>query len=145
MKKRFPDFKLTIESNMLIWVGPLRPIQKQYVVSLFWCAENFELPYVLLEDPILMPRTGCDYEDIPHLLYNRDDPARSGLCLFDPDQKEWNPRYDYIAKTTIPWVAKWLANYEYWHLTGVWIGEGVLPATVREISLNDNITKDNVA
>jgi len=145
MERRFPDFDLRIESNTLIWYGPLRPIQKKYMVSLFWSAENFERPYVVLEDPILVPRTDGDYEDVPHLLFNRGNPARSGLCLFDPAQREWDPRHDYIAKTTIPWTAKWLANYEYWHLTGVWIGEGILPATVREISLVDSITKESSA
>lgn len=134
MERRFPEFKLAIEDRILIWTGRLRPLQRIYVVSVYWGIENYERPYVVLDDPALVPREGSEFEDIPHLLFNRDNPARSGMCLFDPDQKQWNPKFDYIAKTTIPWASKWLANYEYWHLTGEWIGEGILPATVREIN-----------
>lgn len=133
MSRRFPNMQLSVEAQRLIWTGSIRPLQKEYLISLTWGADNFERPYVMLLDPALTPRAGTEFEDIPHLLFNRDNPAQSGMCLFDPDQKQWDPRYDYIAKTTIPWASKWLANYEYWHLTGEWIGDGVLPATVREL------------
>jgi len=138
MERRFPDLHLTIENNTLIWTGNLRPFQKIYSVRIYWGTESYERPYVVLETPSLAPREGEGFEDIPHLLFNQDNPAKSGMCLFDPEQKQWDPRYDYIAKTTIPWAAKWLANYEYWHLTGEWLGEGILPATVRELSGDNN-------
>ncbi|MBP8931241.1 MAG: hypothetical protein KBG46_08165 [Paracoccus sp.] len=37
--------------------------------------------------------------------------------------KEWNPSMS-IAKTTVPWAARWLACYELWEATGRWHGGG---------------------
>jgi hypothetical protein len=79
---------------------------------------------VIVADPLIAPRAGLDFADIPHLLFNAKEPPRSGLCLFDPAGREWTPA-DLIADTTIYWTTEWLTYYELWHLTGEWLAPGV--------------------
>lgn len=130
--KRWPDF--TIQRRLgsaIMWQGPLRGFQRFYTVGILWGVADLDRPYVYLIDPPLTPRPGAAYEDIPHLMLDRDDPSQSGLCLFDPDGAEWSDHM-LIADTTIPWAAKWLYYYELWHYDGVWRGGGVGPESVGE-------------
>lgn len=43
------------------------------------------------------------------------------LCLHEPG--EWTDGM-YIADTTVPWTAEWLANYEIWLATGTEVANG---------------------
>lgn len=106
------------------WVGQLQPQAQPYVIEIFWNLRVFDRPFVIVAEPAIKPRAGLAYADIPHLLFNQKEPARSGLCLFDPDGREWTPA-DLIAETTIYWAAEWLHYYELWHLTGEWLAPGV--------------------
>jgi hypothetical protein len=87
----------------------------------------------MVADPEICTRDGLTYADIPHLMFNAEDPVLSGLCLFDPAGKEWTPA-DLIADTTIPWAAEWLHYYELWHVTGEWLASGVGPESVASLS-----------
>ena len=82
------------------------------------------LPYVIIDDPPLRPRPGATFTEIPHLIFYAEKPAESGLCLFDPDGREWTPA-DLIADTTVLWTSEWLVYYELWHLTGEWLAPSV--------------------
>ena len=82
------------------------------------------LPYVMVADPLLQPRPGGTFAEIPHLIFDEEEPTWSGLCLFDPQGGEWSAAR-LIAETTIPWAAEWLAYYELWHLSGEWLAPGV--------------------
>lgn len=82
------------------------------------------LPYVVVRDPTIRPREGGSFDEVPHLLFYKEDPERSGLCLFDPEGREWSPA-DLIADTTVPWASEWLLYYELWHLTGEWLAPSV--------------------
>jgi hypothetical protein len=125
MAGRWPDFKFNVINKELVaWDGPIRGAQKWYEVRLLWLVDGSYRPYVFLIDPPLRPRDGGTFDQIPHLLFDGDNPARSGLCLFDPDGGEWSNRL-LIADTTIPWAAEWLLYYELWHLSGGWRGGGV--------------------
>jgi hypothetical protein len=106
------------------WMGPLRGFQKWYHVGILWNYQSTGKPYVFLLTPELEPRAGQAFEQIPHLIFNQDDPARSGFCLFDPEGNEWSNKL-LIADTTLPWAAEWLLHYEFWHFDGVWRGGGV--------------------
>src|SRR4051812_14506689 len=106
--------------------GPLRGLQKPYLVAVHWDYTREEKPYVILREPRLYPRQGATFDQIPHLIFNSEQPELSGLCLFDPEGKEWSNKL-LIADTTIPWAAEWLGYYELWHLEGVWRGSGVGP------------------
>lgn len=125
MRSLWPDFEgRKLADGTLLWRGPLRPKAQFYGVSLFWKPGAMSLPYVMVDDPPLAPRSGCMFDAIPHLIFNAEEPTRSGLCLFDPDGREWTPA-DLIAETTIWWTAEWLAYYELWHMTGEWLAPGV--------------------
>ena len=125
MREQWPDFTgLKLPSGVVGWRGPLKPKAQLYKVLLFWKPGAMALPYVMIEDPPLEPRPEGKFNEIPHLIYDADEPARSGLCLFDPDGKEWSAA-DLIASTTVHWTAEWLTYYELWHLTGEWLAPSV--------------------
>jgi len=113
-----------LAGGTLYWRGPLRPKAKIYEVSIFWKAGDMPLPYVVVSEPRLSPRPQGRFEEIPHLLFNEANPELSGLCLFDPDGREWSEA-DLIADTTVFWAAEWLVYYELWHLTGEWMAPSI--------------------
>jgi hypothetical protein len=125
MASQWPDFTgKRLADGTLIWIGPLRPKARRYFVSVIWKPGVMSLPYVIVDDPPLEPRPGGTFPEIPHLIFYAEKPEQSGLCLFDPEGREWTPA-DLIAETTIWWAAEWLAYYELWHLTGDWLAPGV--------------------
>ncbi|MAB00286.1 MAG: hypothetical protein CMN87_04570 [Stappia sp.] len=125
MAAQWPDFQgRRLGDGTLAWRGPLRPKAGLYEVFLFWKPGAMTLPYVMVIDPPLEPRPGSTFAEIPHLIYDANDPPSSGLCLFDPEGGEWSAAR-LIAETTIHWTAEWLAYYELWHLTGEWLAPGV--------------------
>lgn len=122
MSKRWPGFEFgRLKQGLVIWRGHLRPKSKVYEIAVFWHPTDGSAPYVMILDPVLKPRPGLAFDEIPHLNFRSDAPEESGLCLFDPDGKEWDPS-QAIADTTIPWASEWLLYYELWHLFGEWLG-----------------------
>src|SRR5277367_223513 len=106
MREQWPDFKgAKWPDGVLVWRGPLKPKAQLYTVFLFWKPGAMALPYVMINDPPLQPRPGGKFDEIPHLIYDADEPAQSGLCLFDPAGKEWSAA-DLIASTTVHWTAE---------------------------------------
>jgi len=128
MAMRWPDFEFSQDpiTGTLRWKGPLRGFQRFYTIGIFYNPAVFDRPYVYLITPSLAPREGRTYAEIPHLIYDAENPESSGLCLFDPQGKEWSEGM-LIADTTLPWAAKWLYYYELWHYDGTWRGGGVGP------------------
>ena len=125
MAAQWPDFVgRKLPCGTLVWRGPLRPMAQLYNVFAFWRPGAMALPYVMVADPLLQPRPGGTFAEIPHLIFDEEEPTRSGLCLFDPQGGEWSAA-SLIAETTIPWTAEWLAYYELWHLSGEWLAPGV--------------------
>lgn len=132
MSKRWPQFELRrLQGAAAHWSGELRGFQRPYLLGIFFDAAADTKPYVILSRPRLRPRDGTTFEEIPHLLFWRDNPELSGLCLFDPAGNEWSNRL-LIADTTMVWAADWLRYYELWHVDGVWRGGGVGPESVAE-------------
>lgn len=133
MAEQWPDLRgKKLPDGTLIWRGPLRPKAQLYTVSIIWKPGAMSLPYVMVGDPPLQPRPGGTFAEIPHLIFYKEKPEQSGLCLFDPDGMEWSAS-DLIATTTVPWTAEWLAYYELWHLTGEWLAPGVGYESVAQI------------
>lgn len=125
MRRAWPDFEGRKHADgTLVWSGPLQPKAQVYGVLVIWNARSLKLPVVVICNPPIEPRSGASYEDIPHLMFDRKVPERSGLCLFDPAGGEWSDT-DLIADTTMLWAAEWLMYYELWHLTGEWLAPGV--------------------
>ena len=133
MRRLWPEFTCEKRPNgLLIWSGWLRPKAQPYYVLVLWKAGLVDRPYACILDPPIKPRPGKTYQEIPHLMFDEVNPERSGLCLFDPDVKEWSES-DLIAETTMLWVSEWLLYYELWHLDGRWLGPSVGYESVAEI------------
>lgn len=125
MRRNWPGFHgFRFGDGTVAWIGQVQPQAQPYTIEVFWNPRILDRPYVVVVDPLIAPRLGLTYEDIPHLMFNAKEPTRSGLCLFDPAGLEWTPG-DLIAETTIAWSAEWLHFYELWHLCGAWLGPGV--------------------
>ena len=118
----------------LLWVGPLRGFAMDYEVQVQWSFTTARaVPFVFILAPKITPRQGTDFVDLPHLLYNAERPEDSGLCLFDPDDRQWDGT-KLIADTIVPWASEWLHHYELWQLDGVWRGANAPgPISVGEI------------
>ena len=86
----------------MVWRGRVRGFQKDYRIQVQWSwMSKGTPPFVFILDPVIRPRVGEAFVDLPHLIYNDDAPEKSALCLFDPDTGEWSDRL-LIADTTIP-------------------------------------------
>lgn len=57
-------------------------------------------------------------KDTPHLYKDKS------LCLHFPLYKEWDSSYRY-SETLIPWIEKWIINFEYWELFGKWVSNEI--------------------
>lgn len=77
-------------------------------------------PEVRVIEPDLFRQPGNADGILPHMYSPQRDPY---MCLFDPDQNEWNSSMS-IARTIVPWALDWLACYELWQMTGEWRGGG---------------------
>lgn len=133
MAAQWQDFKgRKLPDGTLFWTGPLMPKALIYNVSVIWNPAAMSLPYVTVDDPPLASRTGTTFAEIPHLIFYSEKPEQSGLCLFDPEGREWSAA-DLIAETTIHWTSEWLAYYELWHLTGEWLAPSVGSESVARI------------
>jgi hypothetical protein len=125
MKKRWPQFLVQQDNNgTLRWTGSVKPFSCEYTVQVVFNLKIWDRPLAIVLRPELSPREGGVYEDVPHLMFDPDNPKYSALCLFDPNGNEWN-RTMMIADTTIPWTCEWLRFYEIWHATGVWHGRSI--------------------
>lgn len=137
MRQLWPDFEeRRLPNGTLCWRGPLRPKAQLYIIFVAWKPNEMSLPYVMIIDPPLKPREGGSFTEIPHLIFCKEEPPQSGLCLFDPEGREWSPA-DLIAETTIFWASEWLAYYELWHLTGEWLAPGVGYESVAQIQADE--------
>ncbi len=135
MRKIWPAFEGSKRANgLLTWTGILQPKAQPYAVRILWHPKIMPLPYVFVLEPKLKPRAGRTFEEVPHLIFDSEEPEQSTLCLFDPDGNEWSPA-DLIAETTVPWASEWLLYYELWHLFGEWLGPGVGYENVAEMRL----------
>lgn len=125
MEKRWPMLKPSIvgRNRHLEWMGPLRGFQMEYQVAILWNWQTpNKCPFAFVLDPVIRPRQGERFIDVPHLMYDEEVPERSALCLFDPDTREWDGTM-WIADSTVPWTSEWLHYYELWHVDGLWRGK----------------------
>lgn len=140
MKVQWPDFEGTkLPDGTLYWTGPLKPKARLYFISIFWKPAILRLPYVVIDKPAIEPRPGGTFEQIPHLIFWKEKPERSGLCLFDPEGREWSAG-DLIADTTVHWASEWLMYYELWHLTGEWLAPSVGYESVAQMGAAESET-----
>ncbi len=132
MRLHWPDFVVGGQSAELVrWRGPLAGNEKTYEIEITHgiplpglAGGPYDFPIVRVLWPELKPNFDAEEEaPLPHVYFNRSYLPASPLCLFDPDKREWTQK-DYLALTTVPWAADWLACYEAWRATGKWFGGG---------------------
>ena len=129
----WPQFEvaLGLGPNSVVWFGPLKGLDRPFTLSIEYglpvsglIQRHRLFPVVRVLRPSLVLNFDADDEaPLPHVYFESPDYRLSPLCLFDPMANEWNPSMS-IAKTTVPWAARWLACYELWEATGRWHGGG---------------------
>ena len=133
MAQVWPQFEVAIGPgpNSIVWFGPLKGLDRPFTLSIEYglpvsgLVQRHRLfPVVrVLRPSLVLNFDATDEAPLPHVYFEAPDYRLSPLCLFDPMINEWNPSMS-IAKTTIPWAARWLACYELWDTTGRWHGGG---------------------
>ena len=129
----WPQFEVALGPgpNSVVWFGPLKGLERPFTLSIEYglpvsgLVQRHRLfPVVRVLRPSLVLNFDADDEaPLPHVYFEGPNCRLSPLCLFDPMANERNPSMS-IAKTTVPWAARWLACYELWEATGRWHGGG---------------------
>jgi hypothetical protein len=129
----WPQFEVALGPgpNSVVWFGPLKGLERPFTLSIEYglpvsglVQRHRFFPVVrVLRPSLVLNFDAGDEAPLPHVYFEGPDYRLSPLCLFDPMANEWNPSMS-IAKTTVPWAARWLACYELWEATGRWHGGG---------------------
>jgi hypothetical protein len=134
IRRLFPDFRLTANADWIgVWEGPLRPASKTYTIRIVYFRRKFfdgwflSNSYVTVHvvDP-LIGKLMLDGNILPHIYWNDRAPLWPALCLWDPEEMLWDPEIS-IATTIIPWTSEWLLFFEYWQISGEFLGPGRHP------------------
>lgn len=132
MQRRWPGFRVTGRCGRIAcWRGILSPIQRPYEVRITYgpqlriadCRLLNWIPRVEIICPNIYPYHPVTGEPVPHVYVLPIKNNLPVLCLFDPDDNEWEPGRP-IAHTIVHWAAQWIACYEIWLATGKWTGGG---------------------
>lgn len=149
IRRLFPDFRLTAAADWIgVWEGPVRPASKTYIIRIVYFRRRFfdgwhlSNHYVTVHvvDP-LIGELMLDGDDLPHIYWNDRAPLWPALCLWDPDEMYWDPETT-IATTIIPWASEWLLFFEYWQISGEFLGPGRHPRRRRNVCPNPPETSD---
>jgi hypothetical protein len=113
LKLSFPGFRILSARNHLECVWTLRPtaISDTYMIEILYTVPS--RPRVRVLKPDL--RLAAGKTRLPHVFKEND------LCLHIFD--DWRPDLR-ISEFIVPWISLWLRFYEFWLLTGEWIGGG---------------------
>jgi len=134
IRRLFPDFRLTASADWIgVWEGPVSPASKTYTIRIVYFRRRFfdgwhlSNHYVTVHvvDP-LIGEMMLDGDHLPHIYWNDRAPFWPALCLWDPDEMYWAPEMT-IATTIIPWTSEWLLFFEYWQISGEFLGPGRHP------------------
>jgi hypothetical protein len=149
IRRLFPDFRLTAHADWIgVWEGQVRPASKTYTIRIVFFRRRFfdgwylSNHYVTVHvvDP-LIGKIIRDGDYLPHIYWNDRAPDWPALCLWDPDEMFWDPEMS-IATTIIPWTSEWLLFFEYWQISGEFLGPGRHPRRRRNACLKPLETSD---
>lgn len=136
MRRRWPSMQadeIDQGREFVRWAGRVQPQFTSYRLDVRYPV--WGNPEVRVLSPTLMRQPGNSEGALPHIYGPLDDPT---LCLWDPDANEWGPHL-WISETILPWSVKWLACYEFWSMTGRWVGGGrhrdLLPSSLSGFSI----------
>jgi hypothetical protein len=113
LKRAFPGFRILSVRNHLRCVGALQPTATSdtYTVEILY--EVPTRPRVRVLKPELRLAPGKN--KLPHVFREND------LCLHISEDWRADLR---ISEFIVPWISFWLYFYEFWLLTGEWLGGG---------------------
>jgi hypothetical protein len=113
----------SLNGRRLRWFQEVRPhvLGGRYAIELRLVEQNS--PEVLVHSPDIRALAGG--RKLPHRYAEVD--GLPSLCLWWlGDWKSWYP----VATTVIPWAGEWFWFYEYWLITGEWLGGGTHPVEI---------------
>jgi len=84
--------------------------KREYIIKIIYLNNNKN--YKVFIENYSLPK------DTPHVYKDKS------LCLHFPLNKEWYSSYRY-SETLIPWIEKWIINFEYWELFGKWVSNEI--------------------
>lgn len=118
LKKLFPESRIQIIRNTLVWKGSLTPtpVSETYDIKIEYKMGYNPCIYVINRKLELPPKI----TELPHVY----DTEKQWLCLYYRKAQEWKS-YNYISDTILPWTSEWLYHYEFWLATGKWYGRGI--------------------
>jgi hypothetical protein len=140
IKRVFPDFELTAKADWIgVWEGAVKPASKIYRIRIVYFRQTYfdgwmlKNSYVTVHviDPPVGAEALRDAKFLPHIYWNERNPAWPALCLWDPKEMFWTPEQT-IASTIIPWTSEWLLFFEYWQISGEFLGPGRHPPRRRK-------------
>lgn len=112
MRRDFPGFKYSRNSQIPTWLGCLQPTETSptYTVRIVYrfAGRRSTSPRAWVQSPSISADAPHRYQD-------------GSLCLYYPPDRSWTP-YQFMSETIVPWTALWLAFYEVWLVTGHWFG-----------------------
>ncbi|WP_223275879.1 hypothetical protein [Algoriphagus aquimarinus] len=120
LKSFFPGSKISRKSDFEIkWTHTVKPtpLSECYTLLLHYKKGEGAKVYVVSPKPLQLAKGKTR---LPHVYSH----AEQRLCLYYPNDDEWNSSMLYI-KTLIPWACEWLMHYEIWVGTGEWKGGGI--------------------
>lgn len=121
IKKDYCDTVVkTDRDQQLTWLQTITPSPMGGWYTVKGIYYSGKSPKVLITEPKPLALPGGK-EYLPHCY----DSKKQHLCLFYPDNREWNSSM-LISQTIIPWTFEWLYHYEIWLGNGgIWTGGGV--------------------
>jgi len=136
LRNAYPDCRINVTDKKLVWESNLQPtpLSKKYAVKIVYRLHNdgeWKLK-TFIKHPYHLQRAAGKMS-LPHVYDNN----RQEICLYDPQENEWNPSM-YISSTIVPWTAEWLYYYEDWVVTGFWYGGGHHPQRRGKSNLQNN-------
>lgn len=149
IRRLFPDFRLKASADWIgVWEGPVRPASKTYTIRIVYFRRRFfdgwHLSNHYVTVHVVDPLIGAlmlEGDELPHIYWNDRAPLWPALCLWDPDEMIWLPEMT-IATTIIPWAAEWLLFFEYWQISGEFLGPGRHPRRRRNVCPNPSEISD---
>lgn len=122
LRRYFPasTFSVGNYGNTFIWKALFQPseLSCSYEVKIEYILGTSPKVYVLSPNPLPLANGATR---LPHV-YNHE---KQQLCLYYGAEREWTPD-KMIADTILPWISEWLLHYEYWVITGMWHGGGIV-------------------
>ena len=123
LKSKYNWLDFGITNNCLTWKQKVRPtdMSREYILTLKYDKNKPEV--YLINQGIMKNKE----DKIPHCYkryYKEENNEFVKICLYYPKYKEWTKDM-YISDTIVPWAIEWLYYYEYWRLTGKWLGGGI--------------------